>query len=191
MPLASLGKNQGKYIHTPAHDLESLLHVALGLVNFTAGPCGQVRNPNDFVPLARWYNMTDRKQLRKDKSIDLDNYEEEIHASLPDYWKPLSPYLHRLILATWPRLDPLKSESVATHDTFRKILKEALAHFTINHPENLCPYARITGKRPRSSTTEKGRYPYKHSRQDVGPIARLPQFAMIKPFAEWRDSCDD
>ena len=196
MPLASLDKkNQGKYIHGPAHDLESLLHVALGVVNFTAGPCGQVRNPNDHVPLAQWYNLTDREQLQKDKAIDLISYEKEIHDNLLDYWKPFSPYLQRLVLATWPELKPLQSGSVATHDTFREILKDALAHFTHNHPENLCNYARIThtgthtGKRSRPST-EKGRYPYKIRREDVGAIARLPQLAVIKPLEEWKDSVD-
>ena len=76
MPLASLDKeNCSKYIHSPAHDLESLLHTALGIVTFTAGPCGQIRAPTDHVPLARWYNETDREQLRKDKTIDLISYE--------------------------------------------------------------------------------------------------------------------
>ena len=51
MPLASLDKeNRGKYIHSPAHDLESLLHTALGIVTFTTGPCGQIRAPTDHVP---------------------------------------------------------------------------------------------------------------------------------------------
>ncbi len=72
MSLASLDKeNRGKYIHSPAHDLESLLHTALGIVTFTTGPCGQTRAWTDHVPLARWYNETDREQLCKDKAIDL------------------------------------------------------------------------------------------------------------------------
>lgn len=192
MPLASLDKeNRSKYIHSPAHDLESLLHTTLGIVTFTTGPCGQIRAPTDHVPLARWYNLTDREQLQKDKAIDLIAYEKEIQDSLPDYWKPFSPYLHRLVLATWPELNPLQSGSVATHDAFREILKDALAHFTTNLPEPPRNYAQIThtGKRSRS-LTEKGRYPYKHRREDVGVTARLPQFAVIKPLEEWRDSVD-
>jgi hypothetical protein len=187
MPLASLDKeNRRKYIHSPAHDLESLLHTALGIVTFTAGPCGQIRAPTDHVPLARWYNETDREQLRKDKAIDLINYEKEIHNHIPDYWKPFSPYLRRLVHATWPKLNPF-SESAATHNMFREILKEALTHFTTNVQETPCNYARVTLKRSRSSGDE-GRYPYKILRGDVSDTTRLPQLAVIKPLLEWRDS---
>jgi len=189
MPLASLDKkNHGKFIHSPAHDLESLLHTILGIVTFTAGPCGQIRVPTDHIPLARWYNESDLEQLHKDKAIDLIRYEKEIQKHISDYWKPFSSYLHRLVLATWPKLDPL-SESAATHNAFREILKEALAHFTTNLQETPCNYARITLKRSRSSGDE-GRYPYKHLREDVGDTARLPQLAVIKPLSEWKDSVD-
>ena len=189
MPLASLDKkNNGKYIHSPAHDLESLLHVTVGIVTFTAGPCGQIRAPTDHVPLARWYNENDLEQLHKDKAIDLFSYEKEIHEHIADYWKPFSPYLHHLVLATWSELNPL-SESAATHDTFREILKEALAHFTTNVQETPCPYARVTLKRSRSSTDD-ARYPYKHLREDVGATVCLPQLAVIKPLSEWTDSVD-
>lgn len=187
MPLASLEKN-GKYIHSPVDDLESLLYVTLGIVTFTAGPCGQIRAPTDHVPLARWYNETDPEQLHKDKSIDLIRYEKEIHKHIPDYWKPFSPYLRRLVLATWPELN-LHSETAATYNTFREILKEALTHFTTNLQETPCNYARITLKRSRSSGDE-GRYPYKHLREDVRDTARLPQLAVVKPLSEWTDSVD-
>jgi len=189
MPLASLDKqNHGKYIHSPAHDLESLLHVTLGIVTFTAGPCGQIRAPTDHVPLARWYNETDLEQLHKDKAIDIIRYDKEIHKNIPDYWKPFSPYLRRLVLATWPELKPF-SESAATHNTFREILQEALAHFTTNLQETPCNYARVILKRSRSSSDE-GRYPYKQLRGDVGDTARLPRLAVIKPLSEWTDSVD-
>ena len=189
MPLASLDKeNRSKYIHSPAHDLESLLHTTLGIVTFTTGPCGQIRVPTDHVPLARWYNETDREQLRKDKAIDLISYEKEIHNHIPDYWKPFSPYLRRLVHATWPELN-LLSESAATHNTFREILKEALTNFTTNLQETPCNYARVTLKRSRSPGNE-GRYPYKHLREDVSDATRLPQLAVIKPLSEWTDSVD-
>ena len=184
MPLASLDKeNRGKYIHSPAHDLESLLHTALGIVTFTTGPCGQTRVRTNHVPLARWYNETDREQLCKDKAIDLIYYEKEIHNHIPDYWKPFSPYLRRLVRATWPELNPF-SESAATHDTFREILKEALATNLQETPGN---YAQVTRKRSRSPGDE-GRYPYKHLREEVSDTTRLPQLAFIKPLSEWTDS---
>jgi len=187
MPLASLDKeNCGKYIHSPAHDLESLLHTALGIVTFTTGPCGQIRARTDHVPLARWYNETDREQLRKDKAIDLISYEKEIHNHIPDYWKPFSPYLCCLVHTTWPKLNPF-SDSVATHDTFREILKEAVTHFTTNLQETPGNYAQVTRKRSRS-TGDEGRYPYKHLREEVSDTAHLPQLSFIKPLSEWTDS---
>jgi hypothetical protein len=60
MPLAALDKfNCGKYIHGPAHDLESLLLTALEIVAFTNGPCGNFCVPTDHVPIAQWYNKID------------------------------------------------------------------------------------------------------------------------------------
>ncbi|EDR08797.1 uncharacterized protein LACBIDRAFT_296227 [Laccaria bicolor S238N-H82] len=101
MSLASLDKNNhGSYVHNPAHDLESLLYTALGIVTFTSGPCGQLRSPNDHVPLARWYNQIDIEQLRKDKAIDLMHCDSEIIKYIPDYWQPFLPYLSRLVKAT-------------------------------------------------------------------------------------------
>jgi len=189
MPLASLRKkNRGKYIHSPAHDLESLLYTALGIVTFTTGPCGQIRAPTDHVPLARWYNEIDREQLRKDKIVDLADYEEEIHDHLPDYWKPFSSYLHRLLEATWPGLNPF-SESAATHNAFKKVLEEALTDFATNHQETPCNYAQVTVKRSRSPGNE-GRYPYKRLRGDVSNTTRLAYPAVIKPLSEWTDPVD-
>jgi hypothetical protein len=56
MPLAALDKaNCGKYIHSPAHDLESLLQTALGIVTFTNGPLENfVRRPIMFP----WHDGT-------------------------------------------------------------------------------------------------------------------------------------
>jgi hypothetical protein len=186
MPLASLDiENRSKYIHTPGHDLESLLLTALGIVTFTTGPCGQIRSQADYVPLSRWYNETDRGQLRKDKAIDLICYDNEIHRYIPDYWKPFSPYLRRLAQATWPGLNPF-SEIAATHDKFREILQDALTDLA-KVQETPCNYARITRKRSRSSSG-KGNYPYKSLRGDVSDTTCLPQLAVIKPLSEWTDS---
>jgi hypothetical protein len=190
MSLASLDKNnRGKYVHNPSHDLESLLYTAIGIVTFTAGPCGQLRPPNDHVPLARWYNEIDPEQLRKDKAIDLMEYDLEIDPFVPGYWKPFLPYLSRLIEATWSKSKPLSNDAAANHSAFRVILKEALADLATNHPETKCHYARVTvpAKRTRSQVGV-GRYPYKISRGDHAQ--RHPQISSIKPLAVWKDSVD-
>jgi len=145
MSLVSLDKkNCGSYVHDPAHDLEALLYTAIGLITFTTGPSGQLRAPNEHVPLARWYNEIDPEQLRKDKVIDLINYDSEVNKYVPDYWQPFSPYLSRLIEATWPKSNPFSNRAAGTHSAFREILKEALTDLTTNHPEDKSNYARVT-----------------------------------------------
>lgn len=189
MTLASLDQEKrGTYIHGPAQDLESLLQTALGVVTFTVGPRGQARAPTDHVPLSRWYNEIDREQLLKDKAIDLISYDKEIHRHIPEYWKPFSPYLRRLVQATWPGSN-LFSPSATSHNAFREILKDALADLSTNHPETPCNYGRVIQKRSRASCDE-GRYPYKLFRADVSNNQRLPQPATMKPLAEWIDSVD-
>ena len=55
MPLDALNiDNRGKYIHSPAHDLEALLQTMLGIVTFTDGPYEARVQQNDVhVPMAR------------------------------------------------------------------------------------------------------------------------------------------
>ena len=192
MSLASLDKNNRRsYVHDPAHDLESLLYTAIGIITFTTGPCGQLRPPNEHVPVARWYNEIDPEQLRKDKAIDLINYESEVNKYIPDYWQPFSPYLSRLIEATWPQSNPFSNRAACAHSVFREILKAALTDLTTNHPETKSNYARVTvpAKRTRSQATGVGsRYPYKIRRGDSAE--RHPQLSSIKPLLVWKDSVD-
>ena len=97
MPLAALdNSNHGKYVHGPAHDLESLLQTTLGVVTFTNGPCGKSCALTNHVPMARWYNEIDLEQLVKDKSFDLMTYNREIEGHFTEYWKPFAPYLRLL-----------------------------------------------------------------------------------------------
>ena len=123
MPLDK--SNHGNYVHGLAHNLESLLQTALGIVTFTNGPCGKFRAPTDHVHMAQWYNEINQEQLFKDKSIDLITYNQEIEGHFTDYWKPFAPYLHRLISATWSERTPPMSNQ-ASHKVFKDILEEAL-----------------------------------------------------------------
>jgi len=186
MPLTALDKsNRGKYIHGPAHDLESLLQTALGIVTFTNGPCGKFRASTDHVPIARWYNEIDREQLLKDKLIDLIFYKKEIEEHFTEYWKPFAPYLHRLVLATW---DPsISNQPFASHKVFKDILEEALKALKMlaEVPGN---YAANSQKRARTSPNDEGRYPYKYSRGDSLFSKRLPRPVDIKELSEWHDS---
>jgi hypothetical protein len=189
MPLAALDKsNCGNYIHGPAHDLESLLQTALGIVTFTNGPCGKFRAPTDHVPMARWYNEIDREQLLKDKRIDLITYEKEIEGHFPEYWKPFAPYLRRLVLATWPR-ETLPMSSQASHKLFKDVLEEALKSLKM-FAEVPAKYASYSQKRARTSNNQAGRYPYKYSRGDGPSSERLPRPTDVKQLSQWKDSMD-
>jgi hypothetical protein len=189
MPLDALDKsNCGKYIHGPAHDLESLLQTALGIVTFTNGPCGKFRALNDHVPMARWYNEIDREQLLKDKSIDLITYEKEIEGHFTEYWKPFAPFIRRLVSATWSERTPPMS-SQASHKVFIEILEEALEALK-TLAEAPAKYAPNYQKRARTSNNDEGRYPYKYSRGDGSLSERLPRPANIKEFSQWQDSMD-
>lgn len=177
MPLAALDKkNCGNYTHGPAQDLESLLHAALGVMTFTNGPCGTFRQPTEHVPIARWYNEIDREQLFKDKTVDLIYYDTEIDKYITEYWKPFAPYLHCLLLATWPTwpqmTPPFLSE--ASHQPFKDILEEALKAFeALNKaPAKYAPTS--SQKCARTFDKEAGRYPYKFHRGDGPSSECLP-----------------
>lgn len=190
MPLASLDRRiADKYVHGPAEDLESLLHTIITIVTFTAGPCGQVRMPKDHIPAARWHNEIDREQLRKDKAIDLIAYEKEMQPYIAEYWQSFSPYLHRLIKATWT--SQFSYQSVASHREFREILQEALQYFNTDPQleEAPCHYARFTLKRGRPPRDDD-RYPYKNHRRDDDEFERLPRNLAVKEVSEWKDSVD-
>jgi hypothetical protein len=191
MPLAALDKsNFGNYIHGPAHDLESLLQTALGIVTFTTGPCGKFREPTDHVPMARWYNEIDREQLLKDKSIDLITYKKEIEGYFTEYWKPFAPFLHRLVSATWPdKTPPMPSQ--ASHKAFKDILGEALEALKqfAEVPAKYAASISLSQKRARTDRDE-GRYPYKYRRGEGSLSERLPRPAEIKEISQWQDSMD-
>jgi hypothetical protein len=193
MPVGALDTlNCGKYIHGPAQDLEALLQTALGIATFTDGPCGKFRDSEAgiHIPMARWYNEIDRKQLYKDKCFDFISYDLEIEPYFTEYWRPFAPYLHRLVSATWPeRTLPMLNR--ASHKAFKGILEEALRALEAL-PEVPAKYA-PTGnrqKRVRTSNKDEGRYPNKYPRGDSSLSHRLPRPVDIKELSQWQDSMD-
>ncbi|KAF8968353.1 hypothetical protein BDZ97DRAFT_1655208 [Flammula alnicola] len=190
MPLDALDTfNCGKYIHAPAHDLESLLQTVLGIVSFTDGPCGKCRPHAEHVPVARWYNEIDQEQLFKDKAFDLLSYDREVDRYIPEYWKPFSPYLRRLISATWTGSNPVALSSQASHKVYTDVLEEALKALEALG-EVPAKYAPSSQKRLRSSDNDPGRYPYHLKFRRGGNLSseRLPRPADIKELSQWQDS---
>ncbi|KJA20813.1 hypothetical protein HYPSUDRAFT_141584 [Hypholoma sublateritium FD-334 SS-4] len=189
MPLDALNiDNRGKYIHSPAHDLEALLQTMLGIVTFTDGPYeARVQSDDVHVPLARWHNEGDREQLFKDKSFDVSHFDRDVGAYLMPYWQPLVPYLRSLVAATWTGTN---CTSHATHEAYRTILCDALEGLK-KFPEVPAMYARTITKRSRSSDNdEAGRWPYKFGRGNGPGSERLPRPAFVKQLSAWKDSVD-
>ena len=58
MPLDALNiDNRGKYVHSPAHDLEALLQTVLGLAMFTTGPYQARTQTTLHVPTVNFFLM--------------------------------------------------------------------------------------------------------------------------------------
>jgi hypothetical protein len=134
-------------MHAPADDLESLLYILLGICHFTDGPYGQVRVPctddEKNLPMCLWYDTSmDRGVLGRLKSIHLLGFDQDIKPKISPYWSPFTPYLKKLIEATFGDLLPYHEEpNRATHAQYRSILQEALDNLP---EETLSPYAHIS-----------------------------------------------
>jgi hypothetical protein len=212
MSLAALDpENRGKFAHSPADNLESLLQTAFAIVCFTTGPCGQFRSASDQVPMAQWLNETHREQLFKDKYVDLLHYEIEIERHITVYWRPFIPYLCRLVSHTWGVSVGL---TLATHENYKAVLREALKYFK-TFQETPMSYAISTPvpqkqkqqkhARPSTKTDNSGgdggsdgggdaasmdgRYPYplKYTPGN-DPSKWIPRFIDIKHLSAWKDS---
>lgn len=188
MPLDALRSSNGKYIHEPRHDLESLVQTLICLMTFNNGTCGQRRLTTDYVPIARWYNEVDREQVFKDKLVDLKLlHETDVEGNFPSYWKPLAPTIFCLIKATWQ--DPLPNN---IHATYIEILEDALKQLG---PETPAEYAAISLKRSRpSDLADEGRYPehyMKYQRSNNLSFQRIPRVAGIMELSKWYDSVDE
>ncbi|KJA24702.1 hypothetical protein HYPSUDRAFT_135753 [Hypholoma sublateritium FD-334 SS-4] len=188
MPLDALRSSNGKYIHEPRHDLESLVQTIICLMTFNDGTCRKRRSIIDYVPIARWYNEVDREQVFKDKLVDLKLlHETDVEGNFPAYWKPLAPTIFRLIKATWQ--DPLPKN---IHATYIEILEDALKQL---EPETADEYAAICLKRSRpSDLTDEGRYPehyMKYRRSNDPSFQRIPRVAGLMEISRWQDSVDE
>lgn len=189
MPLRALVMDSG-FQHTPADDLEGLFHTAMAVFFFTSGPCGKWRDSKDAIPVARWFNELDRRQIRGDKASDLLMFPEEMKDFISGYWKPFFPFIMDLIKITWPDKNPAQP-SDATYEGYKGILQNALA-LAKSLNESLHPYASERPKRPRTLSQSIGdRRPYKYWRSAGGLYQRRPRPAHIRDLSEWQESIDE
>lgn len=97
--------NNGKNIlHTPQHDLESLLYILFNIFTSTDGP-GRLRviKGKSNIPLLQWFqDFLTYKQLGRTKQGQLVDFEYTIKAHFTDYWKPLAEIVQVLFRITFP-----------------------------------------------------------------------------------------
>lgn len=128
------------------HNLESLLYTMLTLCTYTVGPGGQLReNTNDdiskSIKLNEWFSIALRLPLAEKKAFTLESYDTFIQPDLPQYWQDFSPYLQRLINATWNKQILYRADNIATHQAYRTILMDALEKYTKEETKELAVYA--------------------------------------------------
>lgn len=168
--------------HRACHDLESLLNTILTICHYTVGAGGQLRQPthgDDGMLFNKWFSTADREQLACTKSITLEAYKTRIYPRLPEYWQDFSPFLVRLIKATWDGMPYLEHPNVATHEKYREVLRDALEYF--EGTERPVPYPTGTLKRPLASTSRSQEPPSKIRRgnQEIPtplPLSRMYHF---------------
>lgn len=104
----------------------------LTICHYTTGPAGQMRHPaigDESMRLNKWFLTADREDLACTKSITLEAYKTRIHPRLPAYWQDFSPFLERLVRATWKDMPYLEHPNIATHEAYSAILLDALRFF--------------------------------------------------------------
>ncbi|KAF8342367.1 hypothetical protein F5887DRAFT_887411 [Amanita rubescens] len=142
------------FVHTPGHDLESLLHSMLTICHYTIAASGKHRQPvpgDERINLNLWFSTKDLDQLACTKSLTLEAFNTRIKPCLPPYWQDFAPFLARLIKATWGENYPyIEHPNIATHTAYRDILKEALEMYAQIDKNTPCVYALVPStKRPR------------------------------------------
>ena len=185
------------------HDLESLLQTMLVLCTYTTGPGGQLlANPksnsddddddDDGIKLNEWFSLPHRNMLAERKAFTLEAYKSFIKPELTEYWQDFSPYLKQLISVTWDGPVLYESKNIATHQAYRRILKDALNYYTNNETQELAPYAAIPGSNAKCSIDDRdaGRWP-KRLRTDGAfdssnpiPCALNEYHDSMDPFAD-------
>ena len=186
------------------HDLESLLQTMLVLCTYTTGPGGQLlANPklsaddndddddDDGIKLNEWFSLPARNVLAERKAFTLEAYDSFVKPELTEYWQDFSPYLKQLIKVTWDGPVIYESNNIATHQAYRRILKDALDYYTENETEELAPYAAIPGlaKRPNENPdagrkAKRSRTDNSSDSSDLAPCTLSEYNNSMDPFAD-------
>lgn len=181
-------------VHHAGHDLEGLLNTILTVCHYTIGPCGQLRQPSagdEEIQFNAWFTTESRFALAHKKSISLEAFDISIKPFLPSYWADFTPFLKRLINATWQDFPYIMAPNIATHKAYRKILMDAHSFYSNQQKDSLYyPYASFDiGKRSHTQanpSTARQRAP-KRQRIDDDPDApkiQVPILHSIRSYVE-------
>lgn len=158
MALSILINNGKNILHTPQHDLESLLYILLNIFTSNNGP-GNLRVVQDStsIPLLEWFqDVSSYRRLGRNKQGQLADFSYAIKNHFSDYWKPLADVAHAVFRCTFPDgLDGHAPEPQVQHNQMMTILNATI--FFLGHSENDNFFPQITN--PLSARKSASRRP--------------------------------
>lgn len=189
-----------QFQHHAGHDLESLLHTMITICHYTVGPGGKLREPKPEneakkIKLNEWFTTADRMGLASVKMLTLEAFDTFIEKHVPTYWQDFTPFLKRLIDATWNSKPFIEAHNVATHKAYRDILKEALAKYTLEEKTPLAVYAFVPkAKRPNPTNNSSLRQSKRQRPNNVegssSELELLPRRPVSQYLENYRESVE-
>lgn len=169
--------NDGKNVlHTPQHDLESLLYLLFDIFTRTNGPGNLCVTPDaTSIPLLEWFeDISSYRKLGRIKQGQLADFSYAIKDKFTDYWKPLADVAHALFRATFPNgVSGHAPEPQIQHRQMVTILNATI--FLLGQSDNddifprimTMPSAKKSSSRDSSVTRNGPTYPKKRSASRV------------------------
>lgn len=118
------------YIHTIAHDLESLFYVVLWICTYYSGPRGKRRKFDKLPQLELWIELS-ASALAAQKRGQLDDF-EDILKEIDPYFNDIKDVLRDFYKAIWKRDDMSDDDrarrvsSTVSHDDVITLLKKGI-----------------------------------------------------------------
>lgn len=154
MALSILCENGKNVIHTPQHDLESLMYVFFNMCTGIDGP-GLLRilQGMSSIPLLEWFHDGwTYRHLGRVKQGQLADFEYAILNNFTTYWNPLKPLAKLLFNATFPNgVIGHAPQPQITHKTMIEILTWAIDKLIETDDEFMSPQILIQPSKKSSS----------------------------------------
>ena len=142
--------------HRLEHDLESVLLVILHILRFTRGPTA---NPVDegkprCFNIAIWHHEPAVELIKRHKICDITDWRKNPEAFNTNYWKPIAPFLPKLIDIIYPQ--DVGVTGPATCRSFNEVLTAA-RDYCKTLQEVTSNYAAFVTKKRKGSAQDRGK----------------------------------